>query len=168
MRFRNLRIAWSVAWGLLAVLLIVLWVRSSSEPTTVKKTTTSVPVTQQFRDIPEGLRQSPTLGIEEPKNITLDVYLERFDEEPIENRSLSIAEWNELKTILGKGIEVENTALLALSAVIRFLDDDNEPTYRLTLFWTSDTGDVYFETKERWFKVSDRKAVRNVLRTNLK
>src|SRR5262245_29601925 len=28
MRFRKLRIAWSVAWGLLAALLIVLWVRS--------------------------------------------------------------------------------------------------------------------------------------------
>jgi hypothetical protein len=28
MRFRKLRIAWSVAWGLLAVLLVVLWVRS--------------------------------------------------------------------------------------------------------------------------------------------
>jgi hypothetical protein len=28
MRFRKLRIAWSVAWGLLAVLLIVWWVRS--------------------------------------------------------------------------------------------------------------------------------------------
>jgi hypothetical protein len=27
-RFRKLRIAWSVGWGLLAVLLIVLWVRS--------------------------------------------------------------------------------------------------------------------------------------------
>ena len=28
MRFRKLRIAWSVLWGLAAVLLIVLWVRS--------------------------------------------------------------------------------------------------------------------------------------------
>jgi hypothetical protein len=28
MRFRKLRIAWSVIWGLAAVLLIVLWVRS--------------------------------------------------------------------------------------------------------------------------------------------
>ena len=28
MRFRKLRIAWSVAWGVLALLLIVLWVRS--------------------------------------------------------------------------------------------------------------------------------------------
>jgi hypothetical protein len=28
MRFRKLRIAWSVVWGLLAVLLCVLWVRS--------------------------------------------------------------------------------------------------------------------------------------------
>jgi hypothetical protein len=28
MKFRKLRIAWSVAWGLVAVLLIVLWVRS--------------------------------------------------------------------------------------------------------------------------------------------
>jgi hypothetical protein len=28
MRFRKLRIAWSVAWGLACVLLIVLWVRS--------------------------------------------------------------------------------------------------------------------------------------------
>jgi hypothetical protein len=28
MRFRKLRIAWSVAWGLAAVLLIALWVRS--------------------------------------------------------------------------------------------------------------------------------------------
>jgi hypothetical protein len=28
MRFRKLRIAWSVAWGLFAVLLIVMWVRS--------------------------------------------------------------------------------------------------------------------------------------------
>src|SRR6476661_1986157 len=30
MRFRKLRIAWSVAWGLACVLLIVLWVRSYS------------------------------------------------------------------------------------------------------------------------------------------
>jgi hypothetical protein len=28
MRYRKLRIAWSVAWGVVAVLLIVLWVRS--------------------------------------------------------------------------------------------------------------------------------------------
>jgi hypothetical protein len=28
MRFRKLRIAWSVGWGLLAVLLVLLWVRS--------------------------------------------------------------------------------------------------------------------------------------------
>src|SRR5262245_23926767 len=28
MRFRKLRIVWSVVWGLLAVLLIALWVRS--------------------------------------------------------------------------------------------------------------------------------------------
>ena len=28
MRFRKLRIAWSVAWGVWRVLLIVLWVRS--------------------------------------------------------------------------------------------------------------------------------------------
>jgi hypothetical protein len=28
MRFRKLRIAWSVGWGLLAVVLVVLWVRS--------------------------------------------------------------------------------------------------------------------------------------------
>ena len=28
MKFRNLRIAWSVGWGVLAVLLCVLWVRS--------------------------------------------------------------------------------------------------------------------------------------------
>jgi hypothetical protein len=28
MRFRKLRIAWSVAWGVAAVLLVVLWVRS--------------------------------------------------------------------------------------------------------------------------------------------
>jgi hypothetical protein len=32
MRFRKLRIAWSVGWGLLAVLLIVLWVRSYQSP----------------------------------------------------------------------------------------------------------------------------------------
>jgi hypothetical protein len=30
MKFRNLRIAWSVGWGLLAVLLCMLWVRSHS------------------------------------------------------------------------------------------------------------------------------------------
>jgi hypothetical protein len=28
MKYRNLRIAWSVLWGVLAVLLVVLWVRS--------------------------------------------------------------------------------------------------------------------------------------------
>jgi hypothetical protein len=28
MRFRNMRIAWSVAWGVLAALVVVLWVRS--------------------------------------------------------------------------------------------------------------------------------------------
>jgi hypothetical protein len=30
MRYRKLRIAWSVVWGILAVLLVVLWVRSYS------------------------------------------------------------------------------------------------------------------------------------------
>jgi hypothetical protein len=30
MRFRKLRIAWSVGWGIACVLLIVLWVRSYS------------------------------------------------------------------------------------------------------------------------------------------
>lgn len=30
MRYRKLRIAWSVVWGLVAVLLVVLWVRSFS------------------------------------------------------------------------------------------------------------------------------------------
>ncbi len=30
MRYRKLRIAWSVAWGIVAVLLVVLWVRSYS------------------------------------------------------------------------------------------------------------------------------------------
>jgi hypothetical protein len=28
MKYRKLRIAWSVAWGVVAVLLVVLWVRS--------------------------------------------------------------------------------------------------------------------------------------------
>jgi hypothetical protein len=28
MKYRKLRIAWSVAWGIVAVLLVVLWVRS--------------------------------------------------------------------------------------------------------------------------------------------
>jgi hypothetical protein len=36
MRFRKLRIAWSVAWGLLAVLLIVLWLRSQEWQYTFK------------------------------------------------------------------------------------------------------------------------------------
>ena len=30
MKYRKLRIAWSVAWGIVAVLLCVLWVRSYS------------------------------------------------------------------------------------------------------------------------------------------
>jgi hypothetical protein len=44
MRFRKLRIAWSVFWGLACVLLIVLWVRSYS-----LLTTKEVLVTRQFR-----------------------------------------------------------------------------------------------------------------------
>jgi hypothetical protein len=28
MKYRNLRIAWSVAWGVVCLLLVVLWVRS--------------------------------------------------------------------------------------------------------------------------------------------
>jgi hypothetical protein len=32
MKFRKLRIAWSVVWGLLALLLIGLWVRSYCRP----------------------------------------------------------------------------------------------------------------------------------------
>jgi hypothetical protein len=35
MKFRKLRIAWSVFWGLAAVLLIVLWVRSYSSVDTI-------------------------------------------------------------------------------------------------------------------------------------
>src|SRR5262245_14720252 len=41
MRFRKLRIAWSVVWGLLAVLLIVLWVRSYWWRDIVEKLTAS-------------------------------------------------------------------------------------------------------------------------------
>jgi hypothetical protein len=35
MRFRKLRIAWSVLWGLLAMLLIALWVRTYHETDTI-------------------------------------------------------------------------------------------------------------------------------------
>jgi hypothetical protein len=38
MRFRKLRIAWSVFWGLACVLLIMLWVRSYKRTETVSKT----------------------------------------------------------------------------------------------------------------------------------
>jgi hypothetical protein len=38
MKFRKLRIAWSVFWGLACVLLIVLWVRSYNRTETVSKT----------------------------------------------------------------------------------------------------------------------------------
>jgi hypothetical protein len=35
MRYRKLRIAWSVVWGVVAVLLIALWVRSYWQPNTI-------------------------------------------------------------------------------------------------------------------------------------
>jgi hypothetical protein len=44
MRFRKLRIAWSVGWGLAVVLLVVLWVRSYSFLTTKQML-----VTPEFR-----------------------------------------------------------------------------------------------------------------------
>jgi hypothetical protein len=102
--------------------------------------------------------------MDETKEIVLDVYHTHFDQEPIENRRVSTAEWNELKNILGKGIEVENTSLLAISAVLRFVNDNGETKYAVTFFWTSNSGDVYFQNKQGWFKVSDRTSVRNVLR----
>src|SRR5689334_16412257 len=44
MRFRKLRIVWSVVWSVAAVLLIVLWVRSYSH-----RTTSEILVTPSFR-----------------------------------------------------------------------------------------------------------------------
>jgi hypothetical protein len=41
MRFRKLRIAWSVGWGLLALLLMVLWVRSYFHADTLDRATQS-------------------------------------------------------------------------------------------------------------------------------
>jgi len=41
MRFRKLRIAWSVAWGLAAMLLIMLWVRSYWHVDVLQKPSTS-------------------------------------------------------------------------------------------------------------------------------
>ena len=41
MRFRKLRIAWSVAWGVVAVLLVVLWVRSYRVCDVIKWQTTT-------------------------------------------------------------------------------------------------------------------------------
>ena len=41
MRFRKLRIAWSVFWGLACVLLIVLWVRSYSKADSLGGTTSA-------------------------------------------------------------------------------------------------------------------------------
>jgi hypothetical protein len=42
MRYRTLRIAWSVAWGMVAVLLIVFWVRSHHSSDTLVGRFTSV------------------------------------------------------------------------------------------------------------------------------
>src|SRR3954471_23472340 len=49
MRFRKLRIAWSVVWGLACVLLVVLWVRSHRpQPTERWYTTPAVFVNQKL------------------------------------------------------------------------------------------------------------------------
>src|SRR5262245_38540076 len=48
MRFRKLRIAWSVVWGILAVLLLMLWVRSYWWFDNVNFSTSGTEVVQSF------------------------------------------------------------------------------------------------------------------------
>ena len=61
MRFRKLRIAWSVGWGIPAVLLIVLWVRSCSKRVFVyyREGTTATGVSSQADGLVAFWNSSP-------------------------------------------------------------------------------------------------------------
>jgi hypothetical protein len=126
------------------------------------------PIDPEFQDIVDAVRKSPSFVAHgKPKEIRLEA-LGKFDGEPIEPRVMSANEWNELRKILQRGIEVKNVRLLSLSAMLGFYDEYGSTLDYIAFFWTSESGDVYFQNGGSWFRVSDRKAVRNVLRTNLK
>jgi hypothetical protein len=66
MKFRNFRIAWLVAWGLLAVLLCVLWVRSCVRfDQVIHKTSTAnyyIAITSARRQVAFGGANEPILS----------------------------------------------------------------------------------------------------------
>ena len=61
MKHRKLRIAWSVVWGVVAVLLVVLWVRSAGRLDIVCYRTTTPP-TFHLSALPRTFGLRPSLG----------------------------------------------------------------------------------------------------------
>ncbi len=105
MRFRKVRIAWSVFWGLAAVLLIVLWVRSYWQWDTIW----SLPVIQHGVGMSsaEGrayffLYSSPPRSLWQARTITADI-------------SLNWQSWQRRMTFAGFGTcWLERTPILLL------------------------------------------------------
>lgn len=115
---------------------------------------------QEFQEITNRTRIAPKFLINGPVNeIQIDAYDSEFDGHTVESHKLSSVEWESLRKTLEDGIEVENIKLLALSAWIRFFDDKGTNFYGFVMYWNSKSGDVYFQNRQGWFRVSDRKSV---------
>jgi hypothetical protein len=140
--------------------------KPSENSSPANKSITSTSVDEHFRENSKGTKATPILPMNRDFTaIKLQVTHDNFDKERVADRTLSIVEWNDLKKILQKGIEVENTQLLALSAQLSFLNEKGEKVDWVSFYWTSDTGDVFFQiSNQGWFKVTDRASVREILR----
>jgi hypothetical protein len=143
--------------------------RKSSNQSTLKGSNSSTApamTDQEFIKISEGTVSAPKFSIDGHINeIRLDVYAPHFDGFIIESRTLSVAEWENLRIVLETGTEVVNRKLLALSARLRFFNEKNKVIYGFVLYWTSESGSVYFQNKQGWFEVSDRASILSVLNT---
>jgi hypothetical protein len=125
-------------------------------------------IEEEFQPIFGREKKAPTLPTtSKVKVIELVVYTEDFDHLKVKEDSLTVSEWDTLKKILESGEEVKNVKLLALSAQINFLDKQNNAIASVSLYWTSQTGDVYFDNSQGWFRVSNRGAIRRVLGRSL-
>lgn len=121
--------------------------------------------TPQFSDIEPSKRKKVSFPEnDETKEIKLDAEV-KFDGIPIESRDMTLDEWNELKATLSTASEVKVNQLSALSARLRCFDGkSSEPIYWMWLYWTSESGDVYFEDSKGWYKAPDRAKVLQAIR----
>src|SRR6187200_3145139 len=71
MKYRKLRIAWSVGWGVVAVLLAVVWIQSFNKPVSLALSNHRATVVRGAAYLNESFDVSPNLSRPFPNSLTM-------------------------------------------------------------------------------------------------